>query len=95
MENTERSTEDQEYVIERVVSHGTSEDPDHPTASVRETIYQVRWYDINRDGDRYEPIRHILRNKTVSYYKRIKEPLPENLDQAQFCLLYTSDAADD
>ena len=83
LENTERSTEDQEYVIERVVSHGINEDPDHPTASVGETTYQVRWYGLDRDGDTYEPIRHIPRNKIVSYYKRIKEPLPENLDQAQ------------
>ena len=66
-----------------MVSHGTNEDPDHPTASVGEPTYKVRWYSQDRDGDTYELIRHIPRNKIVSYYKRIKEPLPENLDQAQ------------
>jgi len=79
----ERSTNEQEYVLERVISHGTNEDPDHPTASVGETTYQIRWFGCDKNDDTYEPIRHIPRNKIVSYYKRIKQPLPGNINEAQ------------
>ena len=83
IQEAEGSDKDEEFVIDKIISHGINEDPDHPSATVGETTYQVRWYGQNCDGDTYEPIRHIPRNKIVSYYKRIKQPLPDNLDQAQ------------
>ncbi len=74
---------DQEYVMERIVSHGINEDPEHPTAKVGETTYQIRWYGVDKDGDTYEPIQHIPRNKVVSYYRRKQLPLPDNINSAQ------------
>ena len=71
-----------EYVIDKVVSHGVNTDPQHPTAAVGETTYRVRWYDYGPDEATFEPIRHLPRNKVVSYYKRRKLSLPEDIHEA-------------
>ena len=68
--------------MDKVVSHGTNEDPHHPTAKVGETTYRVRWYGYGPDEDTFEPIRHLPRNKVVSYYKRRKLSLPEDIQEA-------------
>ena len=56
---------------------------EHPSAQVGETTYRVRWYGQDAKGDTFEPIRHIPRNKVISYYKRKKLSLPDDIDQAQ------------
>ena len=63
-------THDKEFVVDRIISHGTNEDPEHPTAAVGETTYRVRWYGFEKNEDTYEPIQHLPRNKIVSYCKR-------------------------
>lgn len=75
--------EPQEFVMERIIGHGRNEDTEHPSAQVGETTYRIRWYGFDREHDTFEPIRHIPRSKVVSYYKRIKRPPPENIDDAQ------------
>ncbi len=75
-------THDQEYVVERIISHGINEDPEHPTARVGETTYRVRWYGYEEKDDTYEPVRNLPRNKIVSYHKRKKLRIPENIDSA-------------
>ena len=72
-----------EYVIDRIVSHGINDDADHPSADVGETTYRIRWYGYSAKDDTYEPIRHLPRNKVVSYYKRKKLPVPNNIEEAQ------------
>ena len=72
-----------EYVIDRIVSHGINDDTDHPSADVGETTYRIRWYGYSAKDDTYEPIRHLPRNKVVSYYKRKKLPVPNNIEEAQ------------
>ncbi len=74
--------EDQEYVMERIISHRKNTDPNHSTAKVGEMTYRVRWYGFPPEEDTYEPIRNLPHNKVVSYYKRKKLPLPGDIDQA-------------
>jgi len=69
--------------MEGIISHGTNEDKDHPSADVGETTYRVRWYGYSSKDDTYEPIRHLPRNKVISYYKRKKLPIPENINENQ------------
>ena len=38
-----------EYVMDRIVSHGTNEDPEHPSAELGKTTYRVRWYVVVRN----------------------------------------------
>ena len=73
---------EKEYIIERIVDGGINEDPEHPSVQVGETTYRVRWYGYGRDDDTFEPIRHLPRNAVVSYYKRKKKPLPNNLHES-------------
>ena len=72
-----------EFVIDRIISHGINEDSKHPTAKVGETTYRVRWFGYEASDDTYEPIRHLPRNKVVSYYNKKKLTLPKTLGQAQ------------
>ena len=71
-----------EYVVDKVVSHSVNTDTQHPTAAVGETTYRVRWYGYGPDEDTFEPIRHLPRNKVVSYYKRRKLSLPVDIHEA-------------
>lgn len=73
----------QRYVIYQIISHGVNDDQEHPSARPVEPTYRVPWYGFDSDDNTSEPIRHIPRNKIVSYYERIRQPLPDNLDEAQ------------
>ncbi|MEM9094861.1 MAG: chromo domain-containing protein [Pseudomonadota bacterium] len=75
--------DEDEYVIDRIVSHGINEDNNHPSAKPGETVYRVRWYGYSASDDTYEPIRHLPRNKVVSYYKRKRLALPTDIGKAQ------------
>lgn len=78
-----QAEEPQEYVLDRMISHGINDDQEHPSARVKEATYRVRSYAFYCNDDTSEPIRNILRNKIVSYYKCIQQPLPDNLSEAQ------------
>lgn len=78
-----RAEAPQEYVIDRIVSHGINGDQEHPSAKIEELTYRVRWYGCDRNDDTFEPIQYFPRNKIVSYYERIEQPLPDNLNKAQ------------
>ena len=82
-DSSEEEDDIAEYVIDRIVSHRRNEDAEHPTAKFGETVYRVRWYGYDKSDDTFEPIRHLPRNKVVSYYKKIRKELPENINQAQ------------
>ena len=89
-ENAERSEEQAEedddlteYVIDRIVSHRKNEDTKHPTAKLGETLYRVRWYGYDKSDDTFEPIKHLPRNKVVSYYKKIRKKVPDTINEAQ------------
>lgn len=58
----------QEYVIDQIVSHRVNDDQEHPSAKLDEPTYRVQRYGFDSNGDTFEPIRHTLRNKIVSYY---------------------------
>ena len=73
---------EQEYVMERIISHGINRDTNHPSAKVGEMTYRVRWYGYPPDQDTYEPIRHLPRNHVVRYHKRRRLQSPANLDEA-------------
>lgn len=60
-----------------------NEDAEHPSAEVGETTYHVRWYDYEPSEDTYEPIKNLPRNQVVSYYKRKKLTLTDNIEKAQ------------
>ena len=72
-----------EYVIDKIVSNSINEDPEHPTAEVGEMTFQVRWYGYDADEDTFEPVRHLPRNKIVSYCRRKKMALPPNINEAE------------
>ena len=78
-----QETYDEEYVIDRIVGHGINDDKDHPTAKVGEKLFHVRRFGYTNKDDTYEPVRHLPRNKIVSYCKKKKIPLPENINDAQ------------
>lgn len=73
---------DEEYVIDRIISHGVNTDEEHPSAEVGEVTYRVRWYGYGAADDTYEPIKHLPRNKVISFCKRKKLPLPDNINEA-------------
>ena len=78
----EPDIEEQEYVVDRIISHGINQDENHPSAKVGETTYRIRWYGYKPSDDTWEPIHHLPRNKVVSYYKRKKIRLPSNINEA-------------
>ena len=69
-------------MIDKIISHGVNADKEHPSAEVGEVTYRVRWYGYGAVDDTYEPIKHLPRNKVVSYCKRKKLPLPDNINEA-------------
>lgn len=73
----------QEYVIDRVISHRIKDHQKRPSAKLGERICRVRCYGFDRSNDKFEPILHISRIKIISYYKRNKQPLLNNLKKAQ------------
>lgn len=79
---TGHPVEDCEYVIDRIVGHGINEDADHPSASVGERTYRVRWFRFNKDEDTFEPIRKLPRNKVINYCRRKRMDIPSEINQA-------------
>lgn len=61
-ESVEESADDLgEPVIDRIVSHGVSEDPEHPTAKGGQTTYRIRWFGYEASDNMYEPSKHLPR----------------------------------
>lgn len=73
----------QEYVIERIISYTVSDVQKHPYIKLGGLAYRVQWYGFDSDEKTFEPIRDIPRSKIVSYYKRMKQLLPDSLNEAQ------------
>lgn len=63
-----------EYVIESIRHHGTTEDG--------ELVHKVRWYGFNDADDTWEPLAHSPRSKVLQYYRRKCLPLPKGIEQA-------------
>ena len=82
-EDSESKEEEQEYVIDRIVSHFRNEDAGHKHAKVGDILYTVRWYGCDASEDTDEPIQHLPRNKVTSYYKRKGLPIPSSVQKAQ------------
>lgn len=70
------------YVVDRVVAHGVCDDASHPSAKLGETIFRTRWYGFDSSQDTWEPITHLPRGKVLSYFRRKKLPVPENIGMA-------------
>ena len=77
-----RLDDTQSWVIDKIVTHAYCDDSNHPHAKVGEVLYRVRWYDCTPEDDTWEPVRHLPRGKILSYHKRRKLRLPDNLDEA-------------
>lgn len=73
----------QDLIMNRIVSHGTNGDTEHPSVRIGETAYRVRWYGCTREDDTFEAIRHIPRSKVVSYFNLIKQPFPDSITDVQ------------
>ena len=82
--NTETQDEDdtEELVMDKIVSHRTNKSKKHRHAEVGDLLYRIRWYDFGPSDDTWEPIAHIPRSKVLSYHRKKKLPLPDNLDDS-------------
>ena len=69
----EDDTYREEYVIDHIVSHGFANDG--------ALYYKCKWYGY--DEQTWEPTRHIPRSQIVSYYHRIRQPLPSDINNTQ------------
>ena len=69
-----------EFTIKKIVNHKRNRSREHQYAKYGETLFRIRWYGYAASAD--TPIRHIPRSKVISYSKRRKIPLPDNLDDA-------------
>ena len=74
-----------EHVIDKIVDHGRCDDEDNPSTCIGDLLYRVRWYGFTSKDDTWEPVRHLPRNKIVSYHRRTQQPLPheDELNQAR------------
>ena len=77
-----QASETEEFTIEKVVNHKRNWSREHQYAKYGETLFRIRWYGYAASADTWEPIRHLPRSKVISYFKRRKIPLPDNLDNA-------------
>ena len=68
--------------MDKIVDHKINDDPEHPSAELGETVYRIRWENYGPEGDSFEPIRNLPRNKVVSYHKSKKLALPSNIGDA-------------
>ena len=77
-----RSISPKEFPIDRIVSCHVNTDPEHPAAALHEPVYRVRWVGFDHSHDTYEPVKHLPRNKIVSFHRSNGTALPHNLNEA-------------
>ena len=70
-----------EYVIDRIITHEVA-DGSEPEYEAGTTYYRVRWLGFDRWDDTWEPITHLPRSAVQRYYRRIKQPLPADIQNA-------------
>ena len=63
-----------EYVIDRIVDHGFQEE---------KLILKVRWYGYTIEDATWKPIEQLPRSAVVTYFRRKKLPLPQQVARAQ------------
>ena len=68
--------------MDLIIRNGTNDDPDYPSATIGDTTYRIQWFGNTPSDDTYKHIRHLPRNKVVSYYNSIKRRLLDNINGA-------------
>ena len=78
----DKVSDTEEFTVEKVVDNKRNRSRKYRYAKYGETLFRVIWYGYAASADTWEPIRHLPRSKVISYFKRRKIPLPDNLDDA-------------
>ena len=81
-DGSRQTEEPEEFVIDRIISHEQNNDAEHPHAAFDETLYRVRWYGYQAADDTWEPITHLPRSKVISYHKRKRLAIPDDIQRS-------------
>ena len=81
-DGSRQTEEPEEFVIDRIISHEQNNDAEHPHAAIDETLYRVRWYGYQAADDTWEPITHLPRSKVISYHKRKRLAIPDDIQRS-------------
>ena len=69
-------------MIDRIVTHKVNKSARHRFAKKGDALYKISWYGYGEGDDTWEPIQHLPRSKVLSYVKKKKMSVPNNIDQA-------------
>lgn len=73
--------EDDEFVIDKIITLKVDRDKRHNYANFRESLYRISWYVYSPSDETWEPIDNLPRSKVLSCFKRKKRPISPDIDR--------------
>lgn len=72
----------EDIIIDKINDHRTNRDRNHRYGNDVESLYHIRWYCFEVEGDTWKRILHLTRRSAWSYCKRKKLQIAENIDES-------------
>lgn len=78
----ENDDEDDEFVMDRVITHRVNKNKKHQYSNVGIYLYCVRWFGYSTSDDTWKPVEYLLPSKVLQYLKRKKSKPPTEIEDA-------------